>query len=231
MLHSFSINQMDNSQKLLQAKNDISDRCSKVDLHRSKEISSLIQYSITNLSADESHVSNMLSQVTASVNRNNLKQMARSNSQMSTKLAPQSSSKAIKVEVARNGTGLKSRTADDSPPSTPETSPKAAKRHPAATVTRFANQGKPPQPQPQQIEIPIPHRQTFGGGNQNAGLQLMDQTSEEEDAENDYQIQPSTNQNDDSAPNFSQLFSGHDNQQSDYDSRQQEQAPKFGRPQ
>ena len=89
----------------------------------------------------------------------------------------------------------------------------------------MSNQSRP---HPQNIEIPIPHRQTFGGGN--GGLQLIDQTSEEEDVENDFQIQQSTNQNNDSAPNFSQLFSGNDNQQSDYDSRHQDQAPKFGRP-
>lgn len=97
----------------------------------------MIQYTISNLQADESHVATMLNQITATVNRTNLKDMARSNSQQLWMMQPQSSSKAIKVEVARNGTGLKSRLPDDSEPSSAEEpSPKSSINRNAALVKK-----------------------------------------------------------------------------------------------
>lgn len=61
LMHSFSLNHLENSQQLLVAKKEHSERLEQLDDNRSKDAKTLISYSVNQLCASEDQVKEMLS--------------------------------------------------------------------------------------------------------------------------------------------------------------------------
>ncbi len=72
LMHTFALNQLDNSLNLLAKNKEDAKRLQKIDDLRSVDCATLIQYAITELGATESHVKSMLQRISASVDKTKL---------------------------------------------------------------------------------------------------------------------------------------------------------------